>query len=472
MAAVGSRNVNIIHAGADSVSTGIGVTDANTLRVVQTTDGPPVTLTATTGAGVTDADTLRVVQATDGPPMTLPRSYIDAFGRLRVSNIETIFDSKQVFNADPVSWNISTTGTGSSTYTNSEARTRLTVGAAAGTSIRQTYRRFAYQPGKSQLIFMTGVIRVAGTFDNTVTSRIGYFSTNNGVFFSYSGGILNVNIRKGAVDTTVAQADWNIDTMDGNGESGITLDPTMTQIFVMNFEWLGVGSAWFGFVVGGVLYWCHRNDNSNISPTVYMATPNLPLRYEITCSGVGSGSVDCICSSVNSEGGVNPTGALRSFGCIDLLNANTVGVEYVAVMFRYKNESAAQILITDMVIDTVGNTADKYLVVLRIIRDTTKITNFGTQTWTSIVDSPLEASRPTGNPGNAVVTADSLDGTSGYVLSVSYAIGNVTSSSTSVKNSLTMGWSLAGQSDILSISIVPIGASLDVYAALTWREIQ
>ncbi|MFN9901034.1 MAG: hypothetical protein ACK55Z_20090, partial [bacterium] len=38
--------------------------------------------------------------------------------------------------------------------------------------------------------------------------------------------------------------------------------------------------------------------------TVYMSTPNLPLRYQIINDGTGTAStINCICSAVISEGG-------------------------------------------------------------------------------------------------------------------------------------------------------------------------
>lgn len=422
-------------------------------------------------ASTTLSSPVTVSSITDTVTTQLTRTASDAFGWARVSVPETIFDSHQTFDAEPLHFDTAVTGTGSVTYSNAEARSRLTVTAGAGTAVRQTFRRFVYQPGRSQLVYMTGVLRVAGTFSATVVSRMGLYSTNSGVFFSYDGTAAtpSVTVRKGGVDTAVAQASWNLDPMDGTGASGLTLDVTQTQIFVINFQWLGVGSVWYGFHIGGTLHWVHRFDNANTASTVYMTTPALPLRAEILCSA-GSGSMDAICCAVISEGGVKPRGAAFAFPTSAFLNANTAGVEYCALLFRYKSESAAQRTISKFVISTTGTTTDDYIVLLRIIRNTALITNFGTQTWTSITNSALEVARPIGNPGDAVVTADSFSGSSGAILSSTFVIGTTTAPLVTLEHFVSPGWSLAGASDILSLSIVPLTANLDVYAALNWLE--
>jgi hypothetical protein len=99
-----------------------------------------------------------------------------------------------------------------------------------------------------------------------------------------------------------------VDKLDGTGASGITLDFTKTQILIIDLEWLGVGRVRFGFVVDGKIYYCHYLNNANGLNVVYMSTPNLPIRYEISNTGAGlTSSLEHICSSVVSEGGQEST---------------------------------------------------------------------------------------------------------------------------------------------------------------------
>ncbi|NIR25855.1 MAG: hypothetical protein GWN77_02605, partial [Gammaproteobacteria bacterium] len=156
----------------------------------------------------------------------------DAFGRLRVSDPETIFDSKQVYDNQPLLWDDqeeSGSGTGSS-HSTATASTTISVGAAtAGVRGRQTFMRFNYQPGKSQLAFITFVLDKSGG-GSGISRKVGLFDANTGLWFGDSGGTYLVGIRDGGSDTTTTQAFWNIDQMTGSGPSGVTLDFSKNQI--------------------------------------------------------------------------------------------------------------------------------------------------------------------------------------------------------------------------------------------------
>jgi hypothetical protein len=93
--------------------------------------------------------------------------------------------------------------------------------------------------------------------------------------------------------------------------SGIVLDPTLTQIFWCDIEWLGVGNVRAGFVINGQFIVCHTFQHANQpgNTTVYMTTATLTPRYEITNTGGTSGNstMKQICSTVISEGGFTPT---------------------------------------------------------------------------------------------------------------------------------------------------------------------
>jgi len=90
---------------------------------------------------------------------------IDAFGRARVAEPVTLFDSKQLHDAAPLTFDdaeVSGTGTGSSHNVNTASTILSTTNATAGKRVRQTFMRFNYQPGKSQLILCTGTLQLLG----------------------------------------------------------------------------------------------------------------------------------------------------------------------------------------------------------------------------------------------------------------------------------------------------------------------
>ncbi|MCK4501329.1 hypothetical protein KAU11_12585, partial [Candidatus Babeliales bacterium] len=273
--------------------------------------------------------------------MNLASGLGDAFGRLRTAEPLTLFDSKQIFDNQPLFWDDSeTSGTGTtSTHNPDEAATTLSVSAAtAGTRVRQTFQRFNYQPGKSLFVAMTARMT---TPENGLNVKIGYFDDNNGLFFEMNDLNMSVvrrtNVTGTPVNVPVLQSAWNMDPMDGTGPSKITIDPTKTQILFVDMEWLGVGTARMGFFVDGIAYYCHAFHNANSLDQVYMSTPNLPIRYEITNDGTsGAASIKQICSTVISEGGQQKTGVLRhkDSGLISGLSTGTV---YALIGIRLKS---------------------------------------------------------------------------------------------------------------------------------------
>jgi hypothetical protein len=241
----------------------------------------------------------------------LSKNNFDAFGRLRVSQPLTIFDSQNRYAKDP-QFDEALTGSGASTFLSDEAAVKLEVTAASGDKVvRQSKRVMPYQPGKSLLVLATFAMAEG---EEDLRQRVGYFNADNGVYFEQNGTELAFVIRtstSGSVSDArrITQANWNTDKMDGTTGSAITLDPTKTQILFMDFEWLGVGSVRCGFVIDGVFVTAHVFHNANSLGAVYMQTATLPVRYEIETTGAISGvkSMKQICSSVMSEGGYNQT---------------------------------------------------------------------------------------------------------------------------------------------------------------------
>lgn len=248
-------------------------------------------------------------------------SATDAFSRLRVSNPATIFDSQSEYDKQDLIWAEKLTAGGTSTHLPNESAISLAVTAANGDEvIRQTREYFRYQPGKSQQIILTYAF--GATLANT-EKRVGYFDANNGIFLLNRGGNLFIVKRSfisgAAVDTEIAQSSWNLDKLDGTGVSGITLDETKVNIFVIDLEWLGSGRVRTSFNINGKNYCAHEFSHANIADTTYMTTANLPVRYQITTTALNTGvdSFKKICCSVVSEGGVqNLTGYPFSIGNI------------------------------------------------------------------------------------------------------------------------------------------------------------
>ena len=286
-----------------------------------------VKLSDAAGNGITSTDTALDVNIKSGNLNVFDNKQFDLFGNIKVSNSFTLLDVEHVYNKNTVLMDEYVSG-GTSVYQTNNASVLMSVSANNNRVIRQSRLYTAYQPGKSLCIRMTGVLN-ANTNASTTTSRIGYFDESNGLFFQYSGGNYSIVQRKknadGSVtDTAINRTNWN-DPLDGSGPSEIDVLFTKNLIYFIEFAFLGVGIVKMGVVYSGTLYIAYTFTHTDLTYP-YIATPNLPMRWEITSSG-GSGQLICTCGSVQSEGGYNLVGNPFSAGMtttpITIDSANT-----------------------------------------------------------------------------------------------------------------------------------------------------
>jgi hypothetical protein len=242
-------------------------------------------------------------------------------------------------------------GTATSVHINSSVL--MSVLDTGDIVIRQSRLYCQYQPAKSLVIRMTGVINADNNDIDTI-SRLGYFDKHNGLFFEYSNQIMKIVKRNNDVDEIVTQTDWNFDTLDGNGPSGITIPFDKNLIYNIEFAFLGVGVVKMGVYYGGAFYLAHCFFHTDILYP-YIHTPNLPTRYEISSSG-GAGELICTCASVQSEGGYNLIGNPFSIGMDTGLIIQNTNLTY-GMSIRLKNNKRDIIRLTSisLVCSTSGN---------------------------------------------------------------------------------------------------------------------
>lgn len=241
---------------------------------------------------------------------------VDAFNRLRVSFVRTLIDLRYDINDLSLLTTTSTSGGGTVARNANLVCMELKTTTASGDSaVLQSKRIGGYRPGKSLL---TVISFNYGGAETNVRKRVGLFTASNGVFSELTSAGLSLNIRSSTsgspVENSVPQASWNLDTLDGNGPSGYTLDVTKNQILAIDLQWLGSGQVRVGYVINGELIYAHLFNHSNVLETVYMQTANLPLRAEITNTGTASGTPTFyfICGNVSIEGGEETAGIRRS----------------------------------------------------------------------------------------------------------------------------------------------------------------
>lgn len=400
---------------------------------------------------------------------------IDGFGRWRTANPTTIFDSKLTKIDDaPLLWDESLeSGSGITASTPTADLPYVDFTSTLNTAAkftRQTFRRFNYQPGKSQLALITGVLDLSGG-GTGVERRIGIFDDDNGLFFYDNAGTYGVAIRSSvtgsAVDTTVAQASWNIDTMDGGNDaanpSGYTVDFTKTQIFVIDFQWLGIGRIRFGLEMpDGAIYYVHEYASVNTTATVWASTPNFPVRYQMITTGSSPVStMRCICSTIISEGGTDDIGVIHYESTEGAAVTSSVENTIYAVMgIRLKSThlgTAVKLINASVQIQT----ASEYIEWMLIWNPTVASTFTYSDHANSSVQTAKGATANTVTNGHKVAGGFAQSGKDGGL------------STTELSNALMLGADIAGVVDELVLCFRPIGgvSAADVEGAITWREL-
>jgi hypothetical protein len=386
---------------------------------------------------------------------------LDAFGRVRISQPYTLFDSHNRYESDP-HFDTSTSTGGSITHLPNESSVSMAVTTASGSEVvRQSYRVFPYQPGKSLLILTSFVMNTAKT---GLRQRVGYFSTQNGLYFQQNDSTVSFVLRSytsGSVDNSreVTQANWNGDKLDGTGKSGYTIDLTKSQILFIDIEWLGVGSVRCGFVIEGKFIVAHTFHNANIYSAVYMTTATLPVRYEITNTSVtaSSSSLKQICSTVMSEGGYEQVAA-------DSVIRRTTSLGSITTTFlplismRLASDTLGAIVLPNRV-SVIPTTSDVFEVAL--IKNATLTGASYNTTDFAHVDYDITA---TALSGGTVVQSD-------FVASTNQSSGNL-SAPTGYNFDLQLGVSIAGTSDVYTLAVRTMsGSGGSVYGSMSFYDL-
>lgn len=393
----------------------------------------------------------------------------DAFGRLRVSNPYTLFETQaRYFDHGQFASNIA--GVANVVYVSSQSSYQLNVGSTSGDSVlRETLKPFPYQPGKSQLTLNTFCMNTPKT---NLRQRVGLFDANDGVYFENDGTYNYFVIRSAStgVEERVRQDAWNVDQLNGTGPvtnpSGYTLYPDRTQIMFADVEWLGVGSVRVGFVINGGYVICHIFNHANqIGNTkVYMTTATLPIRYEITNTGATTGNsmMTQICSSVISEGGFqlsgsgNPRAASHLIGTPVRLPNDQSFKPVISIRLKSTNLNAVVIPINYSLVPLAGS-----IFQYRVYKKA--ITSGGS--WVpSAADSSVEYNlAPT-----AIVSGDIAEQT--FLNSTNQSTGAPTQESFTFEYQLERQ-PFTGVAYEYLITMATTGTNQDVYASIEWQEI-
>lgn len=375
----------------------------------------------------------------------------DAFGRLKIAEPYTIFDSSMTSSiSSNIFWSELKNGTATSIYNQLTSKVTMSTASDGDYIVRQTKQRFKYQPGKSHEFFITGRWQTeagqrkrAGLVDydniglGTITNQ-----PQNGVFFENNGGILSWNIvNNGSITETVTQENWNIDLADGTGSSGFVFDPDSVNILSCQLEWLGVGVVLVGFAIGeGTVIYVHRFKHASEGGiNVYMRTANLPVSYEIT-SIAGAGEMTQICSSVISGGGFNPKGLTSAIRNTTAVGANSKSVVLCGIRLK---EDSFEFTVDPTFISMLNVSNSNTLWTLSL-----NPVYASTVTWVDVSDNEIQ---------RAVGTSANLVSDFGTIIAAGSFSNNSGGINLSLNTSLGIGKGLDGSRDELWLTITSLG---------------
>jgi hypothetical protein len=136
------------------------------------------------------------------------------------------------------------------------------------------------------------------------------------------------------IDLIIPQGQWNLDTLDGSGPSGYSLDVTKMQMIGMQWTWYGAG--FIDFMLRGPTgdyVFAHRFRNSNVNTEAYMRTGNQPVRYEV----INEGAKTSLSATINSS-----TTTIPLTNAFYFPNSGTVLIENELV--RFNNNDGTNLL--------------------------------------------------------------------------------------------------------------------------------
>lgn len=389
----------------------------------------------------------------------------DAFGRNRVANPYTLFDSSFKYEDSAENWSTSNTGNSSSSFLGNAACVVLSVNSNSGDKVyRETKRVFPYQPGKSLLNLNTFVM--APPKDN-LCQRVGYFSTKNGIFLEQANNTINIVKRSfvnGTIqETRVPQSDWNVTKLQGTDSNlgNITLDLSKSQIFWTDLEWLGVGSVRTGFFINGQTVICHVFHHANQESNVYMSTATLPIRYEIENVGITTSpsNLKQICSTVISEGGYDNKAPQSFASRTTAIVSTSVASGYAPVVAIRLAPGREDAVIIGDAIHVVGD-GNNAIYEWALIKNPT-ITG---GSWITHTGNNVQYnSNATSMSGGLVIDAG--------VFTASQQASQVVDSSLDYNFSFQLGRDQTPTSDILAIGVRHLATGGNVYGNFGWKDL-
>jgi hypothetical protein len=324
---------------------------------------------------------------------------------------------------------------------------------------------------------------------NTAPSTAG-----DGLYLEADGASIAVVRRymttgSGGAEERVLQSNWNMNKMNGAGDVSdptknvVTLDWTLAQHFIMEYQWLGVGTIRFGFEVGSEgIVWCHQMVSVNVLSTPWSRTGSFPVRAEIYTAGAlaTAGKLTIINTAVIQEGDVADLRGWKYFGG-DSGSTGKVGGTAIGLYPLLSLRSATtndltkrarviptQITVSVLVAGTVGVTPIKVSLLMLPTPNTGGTFAVTTAGSNTTVD-------------NVATASTAVTGTAIWSAVIPNVVGTYTFDLTTMNdNANLIGYGQAGTVAITGASVLTLAAgpmvaaftaAATICASINWKEI-
>ncbi|MDA9938788.1 hypothetical protein N9C48_01625 [bacterium] len=429
-----------------------------------------------------EPNTNDLVQAMDYNPAGQPVLRIDdtslqhtSKDRAKVSGYEIVFFNTFQYDKEADVWDELTTTGGSAVHSDVRSEVVLTVdGAQAGSKVvRQTKTVQRYIPGR------TAEASFAFRFTDTaagIRKRIGMFDDQNGLFLEEIGDELAFVIRSNAsgsvVDTRITQANWNQNKLDGTAVNGVTLDPTMRQIVIFEYEWYGAGIAEMKFVIDDHPISAHKQFHGNRQELPWMGTPFVPFRCEIEniSSTTGTHSLHQSSNSFMLEGNTGLLGVSVSVSSpITGTRLGSANSWYPVLSIRLQPDKLAGVVLPSTYqVATIDNTN----IFFRLVRNAVIGADAGNSAWTDVPDTGSAFTEyQTYNTPAAIDDADQgtrLD--SGFIVAGGGSANITLDQSTQYQLGRQTTTTIGDTSDVFTLLCASSSTNKDALASMTWVE--
>lgn len=379
---------------------------------------------------------------------------LDSYGRLRTTEINTVFDSPLKYHDESLLWDTILTGSGTTNFNNVETILDMTVAGSGDSVIRQTKEYFQLQTGKSHQGFLGCVF---GSNSTNLTKKAGFFDNEDGFYIQNDNGAISVVVRTSITgtmqETVIPQSAWD-DPMDGTGDSGISLDFSKSQIFAFDISYTGFGRVRFGVLLNGHVHVFMKIEKANSSSTNGFSTPSLPVRYELISTG-GADTMKQQASCVLIEGRQRVRGIIRAAdtGNTPVTAPSGSSIPALAIRLQSQYRKSKLIPIHIDVLHTSTNSSLKYEIYM--FSDVTG------GTWTALNNQSLAEvnTTPTSFSGGVKIGSGFLPAKATTPVGADF------------DSILSLTGNYDGTTHALVVVLTGIGNSTPCYASVTFKEV-